>query len=161
VISRRVYRTQRAARVFAWILALFVFLLGVVIATGSPSEPGKGGTIGVILGVLGGVFGVLLSLWMGAFLATDGLTVSSDGLINRRNLRRRLMSWSEVESFTVGPGRGRMRYPTLIICLTDGSQVLTSVTSFTARHPSQVARELTGLQRSAAAVSPPVSPPTV
>ncbi len=142
MIERRVYRAPRVARVIGWVLALVVFLLGVVMATSSPGDPGKGGTIGVVFGVAIGVCTVLLSLWMGACLAKDGLIVTPDGLINRRNLRRRLIGWDEVESFTVGPGRGRMRYPTLIICLTDGSRVLTTVTSFTAGLPSQVAREL-------------------
>jgi len=148
--------------VLAWVLALFFFLLGVVIATGSPGDPGKGGTIGVVFGVAVGVCVVLLSLWMGALLVTSGLIVTSDGLANRYNLRRRLIGWPEVESFTVGPGRGWRRYPTLIICLTDGSQVLTNVTSFTAKHPSQVARELIALQANAATSAPrPPIPPTL
>lgn len=45
-------------------------------------------------------------------------------------------------------------YPTLITCLTDGSRVLTDVYSFTAKHPSQVARELTALQANRALCLP-------
>jgi len=134
--------------VLAWVVALVFFIMGVGIAASSPGNPGKGGTIGAVFGVAVGVFVVLVSLWMGALLVTNGLTVTSDGLANRLNFRRRLIGWAEVDSFTVGPGRGRMRYPTLIICLTDGSRVLTSVTSYTAKQPSQVARELTALQAS-------------
>jgi hypothetical protein len=150
VIERRVYRGPRVVRVLAWMLVLGFFLVGVVTATGSPGDPGKGGTIGVILGVAVGTAVTLLSLWLGAVLATNSLTVTSAGLISRNNLRRRLIGWPEIESFTVGPGRGRMRYPTLIVCLRDGSKVITSVTSFTAGHPSLVARDLTALQASAA-----------
>ena len=151
MIGRRVYRGPRVVRLLGWILVLALFLVGVVTATGSPGDPGKGGTIGVILGVAAGAVGTLLSLWMGAVLATNSLTVTSAGLISRKNLRRRLIGWTEIESFTVGPGRGRMRYPTLIVCLRDGSKVITNVTSFTDGHPSLVARELTALQASAAA----------
>lgn len=103
-------------------MPLVFFIVGVVIATVSPGDPGKGGTIGVVFGVAIGVYVVLVSLWMGALLVTNGLTVTSDGLANRLNLRRRLIGWPEVESFTVGPG-GWRRYPTLIICLTNGSRV--------------------------------------
>lgn len=151
VIGRRVYRAQRAARALACIVALAVFLVGVVTATGGPGDPGKGGTVGVVLGVVTGALVSLLSLWLGAVLATNSLTVTSAGLIHRSNLRRRLIDWPDVESFTVGPERGRMGYPTLIVCLRDGSKVVTRVTSFTAGYPSLVARELTALQASAAA----------
>lgn len=149
VMERRVYRGSRAARISAWVVVSFLFLIGVVVATGSPSDPGKGGTIVAVLGVAAGVIAVLCSLWLGALLAADGLTVTSDGLINRRNLHRRPIGWHEVESFTVGPGRGRMRYPTLFVCLKDGSKVMTSVTSFTVGYPSLAAHELTSLQASA------------
>ena len=56
-------------RVLSWILVLAFFLLGVVTATGSPGDPGKGGSIGVVLGVAVGVFVILLSLWTGAVVA--------------------------------------------------------------------------------------------
>jgi hypothetical protein len=39
----------------AWICAAVLFVVGVVTATGSPGDPGKGGTIGVILGVAVGI----------------------------------------------------------------------------------------------------------
>jgi hypothetical protein len=145
----------------AWVPTLLFFLLGVGIAASSSGDPGKGGTIGVVFGVATGVFAALVGLWSGALLVTSGLTVTADGLVNRYNLRRRLIGWAEVESFTVGPGRGPMRYPALIIRLTDGSRVLTSVTSVTAKHPSRVARELTALQADAATSAPkPPIPPT-
>jgi PH (Pleckstrin Homology) domain-containing protein len=144
--------------VLAWVVALVFFIMGVVMTA---SSPGNGGTLGVVFGVaIGvyvalGVFVVLVSLWLGALLVTNGLTVTSDGLANRLNLRRRLIGWPEVDSFTVGPGDRWRKYPTLIICLTDGSRVLTSVTSYTAKYPSQVARELTALQASATSAPRP------
>jgi hypothetical protein len=162
VIERKVYRAQSVPRVLGWVLALVFFLMGVLIAAGSPGDPAKGGPIGVVYGVAIGVCLVLLSLGLGTLLVTNGLTVTSDGLANRHTLRRRVIGWPEVESFTAGPGRGPYRFPTLIICLTDGSRVLTDVTSFTAKHPSQVARELTALQANTATSPPrPPIPPTL
>jgi hypothetical protein len=134
-----------------WILVVGFFLIGVVTATGSPGHPGKGGTIGVVFGVAVGVLVALLSLWMGAVLATNSLIVTSAGLIHRHNLRRRLIGWPEIESFTVGPGRGR-KGPVLIVRLSDGSQVITSITSHTG-YPDRIARELTAVQASSAAAA--------
>jgi|HubBroStandDraft_6_1064221.scaffolds.fasta_scaffold1402312_1 hypothetical protein len=90
---------------------------------------------------------------MGAVLATNSLIVTSAGLICRTNLRRRVIGWPEIDSFTVGPGRGRMRWPALIVRLDDGSKVITGVSSFTTGHLVPVARELTALQASAAATA--------
>lgn len=153
MIGRRVYRAPGIAIVPGWICVVVFFLVGVVTATGSPGDPGKGGTIGVVLGVAVGVLAALFSLWMGAVLATNSLIVTSAGLIHRHNLRQRLIGWPEVESFTVGPGRRRMRWPTLIVRLNDGSRVFTSVASYTTGYPGRVARELTELQASAAAAA--------
>jgi Bacterial PH domain len=154
MIERRVYRAPRLTRVLSWIFVLAFFLGGVVTATGSPRDPGKGGTIGAVLGVAVGVCVILLSLGVGAVVATSSLIVTSAGLTYRNKLRRRLITWAEIESFTVGPGRGRGRWPTLVVCLNDGSKVVTNVASFTAGHPAQVARELTALQTSPAAPPP-------
>jgi hypothetical protein len=153
VIGRRVYRASGIAIVPGWICIVVFFLVGVVTATGSPGDPGKGGTIGVVLGVAVGVLAALFSLWMGAVLATNSLIVTSAGLIHRHNLRRRLIGWPEIESFTVGPGRGRMRWPTLIVRLSDGSQVITDVASYTTGYPGRIARELTAVQASSAAAA--------
>jgi hypothetical protein len=149
VAQRKVYQPQGTARAFSWVLATVWFVLGVGIAASSPGDAGKGGTAGVIIGVSAGVVTVLLALWLGVLLATNGLTVTSDGLSIKHNLRTRLIGWPEVKSFSVGPGRGRNHYPALIICLTDGTQVITDVVSATARYPSQVAWELTNLQANA------------
>jgi hypothetical protein len=128
-------------------------LVGVVTAAGSPGDPGKGGTPGVVLGVITGASAALLALLLGVVMATSGLIVTPAGLIHRKNLRSKPVGWPEIESFTVGPGRSRMGWPALVICLKDGSRVITSVVSFTARYPALVARELTALQADAAAIA--------
>jgi hypothetical protein len=76
---------QRIALVLGWMLVAGAFLIGVVTATGSPGDPGKGGTISVVFGVALGVLAALFSLWMGAVLATGGLIVTSAGLTYRNN----------------------------------------------------------------------------
>jgi hypothetical protein len=160
VTGCRVYRAQRLARVLGWLVILVFFMVGVVTATGSPGDPGKGGTIGVVLGVAIGISVILLSLWAGAVAVTSSLIVTSTGLIHRNNLRKRLISWPEIDSFTVEAGQRRMsmHWPTLVVRLKDGTKVFTNVTSFTAAHPTRVARELAVLQ-TGAAVSPPCDPP--
>jgi hypothetical protein len=129
-------------------------------AAGSPGDPGKGGTAGVVSGVIVGVSVTLLSLLMGAILATNSLIVTPAGLIHKKNLRSKAIGWPEVRSFTVGPGRSRMRWPALIIRLNDDSQVITNVESFTVRYPGRVARELAALQADALAAAAVASPDT-
>ena len=63
--GHKVYRAQRLARVLGLMFILGGFIVGEVTAIGSPSDPGKGGTIGVVLGVAVGIFAILLSLWAG------------------------------------------------------------------------------------------------
>lgn len=114
----------------------------------------------MVLGVIDGASATALSLLLGAVLATDRLIVTPAGLICKSNLRSKAISWPEVRSFTVGPGRGRMGWPALIIRLDDDSQVITKIASFTARYPAGVARELTALQADAAAPAVVASPDT-
>ena len=144
MIGRKTYRAP--GRVPGWAFVAIFFLVGVVIAVGSPGNPGKGGTPGVVLGVIVGASVALLALLMGAVLATNCVIVTPAGVIHRNNLRSKPIGWPEIESFTVGPGRGRMQWPALIIRLNDGSRVITNVTSFRAKYPALVARELTALQ---------------
>lgn len=146
MIGRKTYRAPGSALVPGWACAVLCFLVGVVTAVGSPGDPGNGGTPGVVLGVIAGTSVVLIALLMGAILATNCVTVTPAGLICRSNLRSKLIGWPEIESFAVGPGRGRMRWPALVIRLNDGSRVITSVASSTARYPALVARELTAPQ---------------
>jgi hypothetical protein len=160
VIGSKVYRAPGSAVVPGWACAVAFFIIGVVTAAGSPGDPGKGGTAGVVLGVIVGASATVFSLLLGAVLATDRLIVTPAGLICKSNLRSKAISWPEVKSFTVGPGRGRMGWPALIIRLDDDSQVITKIASFTARYPAGVARELTALQADAAAAAVVASPDT-
>jgi hypothetical protein len=146
VIGRKAYRAPGRVIVPGWAFVVMFFLIGVVTAVGSQGNPGKGGTPGAVLGVIVGVSVALLALLTGAVLATNCVIVTSAGVIHRNNLRSKPIGWPEIESFTVGPGRGRMGWPALIIRLNDGSRVITNVTAFRARHPALVARELTALQ---------------
>lgn len=146
MIRRKAYRAPGKAIVPGWAIVVSFFLIGVVTAVGSSGNPGKGGTPGMVLGVIVGASVALLVLLMGSVLATNCVIVTPAGLIHRNNLRSKPIRWPEIESFTVGPGRGRMRWPALIIRLNDGSRVITNVTSFTDRYPGLVARELTALQ---------------
>ena len=143
----KVYRPPFLSRAIGWVATGVWFLIGVVTAAGSPGAPGKGGTTGVVLGVAVGVIAALSSVWMGAVLATNRLIVTSAGLTYSHNLRRRLIGWAEVQSFGVGPGRGRMRYPTVVIRRNDSSMLVTNLASFTSTYPARVANELTAWQR--------------
>jgi hypothetical protein len=152
---RRVYRMQGGSLVLLWVANGVFVVIGVGLVAGG-GDPGKGGTANAVFGVAIGVCVTVFALWMLANQVTSGVTATADGLACRRNFRTRLIGWPEVESFTVSPGaRG---YPRLVIRLTDGSRVITNITSFTAAYPSKVARELTALQARAASSAP--LPPT-
>ena len=131
MIGRNVYRAAGSTLVTVWACVVGFFLVGIVTATGSPGDPRKGGTAGVVLGVATGVLVTLFSLLLEAVMATNSLIATSAGLIHRNNLRSKLIGWPEIESFTVEPGRSRMGWPALIIRLNDGSRVTTNVASFT------------------------------
>jgi hypothetical protein len=149
-MERRVYRIQGGSLILAWVVNGVFVVIGVGLIAGG-GDPGKGGTANAVFGVTIGVCITVFALWMLANQVTSGLTATADGLAYRRNLRTRLIGWPEVESFTVSPGgRG---YPRLVIRLTDGSRVITNITSFTAAYPSQVARELTAMHANATASS--------
>lgn len=152
--GRKVYRAPGAVIVPGCIVFACLLVIGLGTAVSSPGAPGKGGTAGAVLGVAVGMCCVLFSLWGGAIVATNGLTVTSAALVHRSSLRSTTIGWPEIESFTVGPGRGRMRWPAVIIVMKNGSRVVTSVASYTARRPAQVARELTDLQADIAAAAP-------
>ena len=148
--GRTVYRPPTSSQIPAWILASAFFVIGVLLVADSPSDPGKGGTAGILMGMLAGVAGIALGLWMAAVIVTTSVTATPSGLIVRgSSLRSEKLSWSEVKSFTVEPGRGRMGWPALIIRRTDGGRVVTDIQAFTATHPALVARELTALRAAA------------
>jgi len=117
------------------------FVVGLSTVTVGPSQHDAVGSVVV------GTSVVLLSAWLGAVLATNGLTVTEAGLVYRYNLRRRLIRWPEIRSFGVGPSRSRMRWPCLVIQLDNGSVTVNGLSSFTATYPARVASELSAMQR--------------
>lgn len=153
VTGNKVYRASGVALALAWAFTAAWFLLGVDMVLYSPGNPGKGGTAGVVAGAIIGILAILGSLVGGAAIATNRIIVTSAGLAYKNGLRGRQFGWPEIESFAVGPGRSILGWPTLIIRLGDGSSVVTHVSSFTARHPTLVARELAALQAEAGAAS--------
>jgi|SRR5215469_628810 len=136
-----VYRAPFACLAPAWVGAGVLFIVGLSMVTIGPSQRGAIGSVAV------GALGLLFSVWLGAVLATNRLVVARAGLVHCKNLRRRVISWSEVESFRVSGSGTPMRWPAVVICRNDGSVLVTSVVSFTMTFPSRVADELAWWQR--------------
>jgi hypothetical protein len=136
----RDYRPPLASVAPGWVFTGLWLFLGLSTVTLGPGKHDWGGTV---LGAL-----VLLSaFWLAAHLATSRLTVTPDGVVSRNYLRRKVVGWAEIESFGVGPSRGRMRYPTVVIHRKDGSLLVTCLASFTRTYPARIADELTAWQR--------------
>lgn len=151
--GHRVYRASGGALASVWACMAGFFLLGVDMVVFIPGDPGKGGTAGVVMGVAAGVFMIVFSLTLGTLTGTNRIIVTSVGLTCKNNFRSRQFGWPEIEFFAVGSGRSVLGWPGLIIGLDDGSSVITNVSSFTARYPTRVARELAALQADAEAAS--------
>ena len=103
----------------------------------------RGGASAAVVGALV----LLLSLGIGAALATNRLIVTPAGLVYSFRLRRRAVSWAEIQSFGVGASRGMLRWPTLVIGRNDRSVLVTNLASFSRTYPARVADELTAWQR--------------
>ena len=96
------------------------------------------------LNVVSGVLLLLGCLWLGAALLANRVIVTPAGVVVSKFLRRRVLSWAEVESFGVGRTRaGMIRYPNLVIRRNDGSVLDTNLAGFTGRYPARIAEELT------------------
>ncbi len=137
----KVYRAPALCRALAWVPCAIFFVLGVDGVTIGARQPYPA------LGVAVGVFGLLFSLSLGTALATNRLIVTPAGLVYCNNLRRRAISWTDVQSVRVGASRGRMRWPAVVICRNDGSALVTNLASFTRTYPARIADELTAWQR--------------
>ena len=148
-VELKVYQASPASIVPAWIGAASVFIVGLAMMSG-------GASVGVS-GVVVGAVGLAASLWLGAVLATTRLVVTSAGLVYRNNLRRRYISWGEVQSFGVAPGHSQMRWPVLAIYLVNGSRLLTNVGAFTRGYPARIARELLAWRQQQLAPATPTS----
>jgi len=135
-----VYRPPFLGIALGLACAAIFFIVGLSMVTIGPSQHDWAA-------VAFGALVLLVSLWLGATLATNRLIVTPVGLVNCKNLRRRVVSWAEVRSFGVGLTRGSMRWPTLVIHRNDGSQLVTNLASFTRTYPARIADELTAWQR--------------
>ena len=82
------------------------------------------------------------------------LTVTPAGLVYQNFLRRKVLSWAEIQSFDVGPSRGMIRWPSLVISRKDGTLLVTSLASYTRTYPTRVAHELTAWQQKLAPFAP-------
>jgi Bacterial PH domain len=134
------YRPPFVSVALAWIFTGLWLVLGLSMVTIGPSERDWGGT------VIGALM-LLVALGLVGHLATSRLTVTPAGVVSRNYLRRKFVSWAEIQSFDVGPSSGRMRYPTVVIRRKDGSPVVTCVASFTRTYPARIADELRDWQR--------------
>jgi len=99
-----VYRAAVACRVPGWLVPVVFLIVGLSMVTIGPSQRGAIGSVAV------GALGLLFSGWLRAVLATNRLIVTRAGLVHCSNLRRRVVSWAEVESFRVGGSRPMMRW---------------------------------------------------
>src|SRR5258706_13249785 len=84
---------------------------------------------------------------IGAALATNRLIVTPAGLGYSFRLRRRAVSWAEIQSFGGGASRGMLRGPALVIGQHDGSVLVTNRASFIRTYPARRADELAAWRR--------------
>ena len=68
--------------------------------------------------------------------------------------RRRTLNWTEIQSFSVGPGRNRGGWPAVIITLNTGTRIRTEVAAYRRSYPARISAELTALQRQYAPAPP-------
>ena len=114
VSELKVYRPPLLCLALGWVVFAAFFLVGMSMVTIGPSQ--RGGASAAVVGALV----LLLSLGIGAALATNRLIVTPAGLVYSFRLRRRAVSWAEIQSFGVGASRGMLRWPTLVIGRNDG-----------------------------------------
>jgi hypothetical protein len=145
-VELKVYRASPASIAPAWIGAAGCCIVGLAMMS-------SGASVGVS-GVVVGAVALAASLWLGAGLATNRLVVTSAGLVYRNNLRRKYISWGEVQSFGVAPGRSQMGWPVLAIYLVNGSRLPTNVGAFTRGYPARIAHELLTWRQQLAPATP-------
>ncbi len=115
-------------------------VVGLSMVTIGPSQ--RDGVSSVVIGA----FVLLLSVWLTLLLATTRLIVTAAGLVHWNYLRKKSIWWDEIRSFGAGPGRSRLRWPAVIIYLSNGSVVATNVVAYTKSYPARIADELTALK---------------
>jgi hypothetical protein len=133
-----VYRASVIWIVLGYVASACFFVVGLTsVAIGLSQHDG--------VSAVAGAFGLLLSLWIGAVLATNRLIVTAAGLVRCSNLRRRFISWAEIQSFGVALDR---RGSPVVIRRNDGSVVGTNIGGiFTRSYQVRVADELADWQR--------------
>lgn len=137
----KVYRPPFVCIALGLVCSAIFFIVGLSMVTIGPSQHDAASAAAV------GALVLLFSLLLGATLATNRLIVTPAGLVHWKNLRRRVVSWAEVQSFGVGASRSMMGWPTLLIHRNDGSLLVTNLASFTRTNPARIADELTAWQR--------------
>lgn len=144
---RKVYRLpllQKALTMAILLLGFALLGLGPLLAGLSEHDGGM---------VVYGAVVLLLCLLIGAVLGNIArLVVTPDYVEYRYALSSKVVPWAEVESFDVGSTPGskyivHIPYPTLVIHLTDGSEVVTRMAGYTAKYPTHLVNELTAYQR--------------
>ncbi len=139
--ERKVYRPPVICMALAWVASAGFFVVGLSMVTIGPSQHDGASAVAV------GAVVLLFSLWVGAVAATNRLVVTPAGLVYSYYLRRRAVSWAEIQSFGVGGTRGMMRWPTVVIWRNDSSAVVTNLASLTRTYPARIADELTAWHR--------------
>ncbi len=141
---RLVFRPSPPSYVAVWVLTTFSVLLGLVLVLGGL---GWGARIGGVVSLLSAAFFIRA-------IATSVLIATPAELVYWDWTRRRSLEWTEVQSFHVGPGLGRVGWPTVIITLRTGTRIPTQVAAYRRSYPARIAAELTALQRQYAPAPP-------
>lgn len=139
--DKRVYRPSRVMTAPLLVIAVVFFLIGLAIAATDPGDAARPPSVAI------GAFVMLGATWLGAAWTTSRLIATPAGLVHWSYLRRRSVGWPEVRSFGVTPFSPLTSWPSLYIGLSDGSTLVTCVSSFAGRYPARVAAELAALHR--------------
>lgn|ERR1022692_2451538 len=133
----KTYRTK-ATLVFGLAAACVFLLVGV----GGLTPANHAGLSGMIIAGIS----VAFSIWLAALVITNGLTVTPEYIVYRKNFRKRTIPWSSVRSFDIGKSQSVVRWPCLVINLDSGRMRVDSIAG-TRSFVDRVAAELRSFQR--------------
>jgi|HubBroStandDraft_5_1064220.scaffolds.fasta_scaffold236520_1 hypothetical protein len=123
-------------------------ILGLLFLACSPGPllggPGRGGTVGEVLGVFLAIVLAVFGLAMIVFPISNRLLVAADGLTCRYNLRTRRIPWSDVLSVGAMPAQSLGSWWWLQI-QTPARQVPVKSVMGTRKYVERVAAEINGL----------------
>jgi hypothetical protein len=146
---RQVFRPSPPNYVLGWVVTTFFVLFGLLFVLG-----GLGGGDWVGSEIMGVVLLLLAAFGIRA-MATSVLIATPAELVYWWNwTRRRSVDWTEIQSFSVGPGRNRGGWPAVIITLNAGTRIRTEVSAYRRSYPARISAELTALQRQYAPAPP-------